>query len=84
MYPQIEFILNMCLVAQLCLTLCYPMEAHQAPLSMEFSRLEYWSGQPLSSPGDLLEPGTKPRSPALKADLLPTEPPGDQLSLIYR
>ena len=48
--------------------------AHQAPLFMKFSRLEYWSGQPFSSPGDLLEPGIKPRSPALQADLLPTEP----------
>ena len=39
--------------------------AHQAPLSMEFSRLEYWSGLPFPSPGDLLDPGIEPRSPTL-------------------
>ena len=38
--------------------------AHQAPLSMEFSRQEYWSGLPFPSPGDLPDPGIKPRSPA--------------------
>ena len=36
--------------------------AHQAPLSMEFSRQEYWSGVPLPTPGDLLDPGIKPES----------------------
>ena len=41
--------------------------------SMEFSRPEYWSGQPFPSPGDLPNPGIKPRSPALQADFLPTE-----------
>ena len=39
--------------------------AHQAPLSMEFSRQEYWSGLPFPSPGDLPDPGIEPRSPAL-------------------
>ena len=39
--------------------------ALQAPLSMEFSRQEYWSGQPFPSPGDLPDPGIKPGSPAL-------------------
>ena len=43
---------------------------------MEFSRLEYWSGQPFPSPGDLPNPGIKPRSPALQADYLPSEPQG--------
>ena len=38
---------------------------------MEFSRPDYWSGQPFPSPGDLLNPGIKPRSPALQADSLP-------------
>ena len=42
---------------------------------MEFSRQEYWSGLPFPSPGDLPEPGIKPRSPALQADPLPSEPP---------
>ena len=39
--------------------------AHQAPLSMGFSRQEYWSGKP---PGDLLDLGMEPKSPALQAD----------------
>ena len=43
---------------------------------MEFSRPEYWSGQPLSSPGDLPNPGIEPRPPALQVDSLPAEPPG--------
>ena len=48
---------------------------HKAPLSMEFSRQEYWSGSPFPSPGDLPNPGTELRSPALQADSLPSEPP---------
>ena len=48
----------------------------QAPLSMEFSRQEYWSGQPSPSPGDLPNPGIEPGSPALQADPLRSEPPG--------
>ena len=47
--------------------------AHQAPLSMGFSRQEYWSGVPFPSPGDLPDPGFEPRSPALQADSLPSE-----------
>ena len=43
---------------------------------MEFSRPEYWSGQPFPSPGDRLNPGIKPRSPALQAYSLPAEPQG--------
>ena len=58
-------------VAQLCPTLCSPMDYMQ---SMEFSRPEYWSRQPFPSPGDLPNPGIKPRSPALQADSLPAEP----------
>ena len=50
--------------------------AHQAPLSMGFSRGEYWSGLPFPSPGDLPDPGIEPGSPALQADALPSEPPG--------
>ena len=50
--------------------------AHQAPLSMGFSRQEYWSGLACPPPGDLPNPGIKPRSPALQADSLPAEPPG--------
>ena len=40
------------------------------------SRQEYWSGLPIPSPGDLLDPGTKPKPLALLADSLPPEPPG--------
>ena len=50
--------------------------AHQAPPSMGFSRQEYWSGLPFSSPGDLPNPGIEPGSPALQADALLSEPPG--------
>ena len=50
--------------------------AHQAPLSMGFSRQEYWSGLPCPPPGDLPHPGTKSGSPALQVDSLLSEPPG--------
>ena len=45
---------------------------------MGFSRQEYWSGLPFPSPGDLPDPGIKPRSPTLEADALTSEPPGKQ------
>ena len=50
--------------------------ARQVPLSMGFSRQEYWSGLLFPSPGDLPNPGIEPRSPALQADSLPAELPG--------
>ena len=50
--------------------------ARQARLSMGFPRQEYWSGLPLPLPGDLPYPGIKPRSSALQADPLQSEPPG--------
>ena len=50
--------------------------AYQAPLSMGFSREEYWSGLPFPSPGYLPNPAIEPRSPALQADALPSESPG--------
>ena len=53
--------------------------AHQALLSMGFSRQEYWSGLPFPSPGDLPDRGIKPGSPALQADSLPSEPPGTDM-----
>ena len=46
--------------------------AYQAPLSMEFSRQEYWSGLPFPSPGDLPDSVIKPGFPALQADALPS------------
>ena len=53
--------------------------APQAPLSMEFSRQEYWSGLPFPSPGDLLDPEIEPRFPTFQADSLLTEPPGQSV-----
>ena len=53
-------------------TLCTPWTIE----SMEFSRPEYWSGEPLPSPGDLPNPGIEPRSPPLQVYSLPAEPPG--------
>ena len=50
--------------------------------SMGLSRPEYWSGLPFPSPGDLPNPGIKPRSPALQADSLPAKPPGKPLTLM--
>ena len=50
--------------------------AHQAPPSMGFSRQEYGSGLPPPSLGSLSDPGIEPRSPALQADALTSEPPG--------
>ena len=49
--------------------------AHQAPLSMEFPRQEYWGGLPFPSRGDLPNPGIKSGSSALQVDSLPSEPP---------
>ena len=50
--------------------------ARQAPLSLGFSRQEYWSGLPCPPPGDLPKPGIEPRPPTLQADSLPSETPG--------
>ena len=51
--------------------------ALQAPLSMGFSRQEYWSGWPFPSPGDCPKPGIEPRFPALQVDSLPAGQPGN-------
>ena len=72
----------LCSVAQLCPTLCDPMDISQAPLSMEFSKQEYWSGFPFPTPGDLPKPGIKPTSlasPALAGRFLTTVPAGKYL-----
>ena len=53
--------------------------ACQAPLSMEFSSQEYWSGLPYPSPGDLPVSGVEPGSPALHADSLSSELPGKHM-----
>ena len=59
-----------------------PSVAYQAPPSVGFSRQEYWSGLPFPSPGDLPDPGIEPKSPALQADALSSEPPGKFLAYV--
>ena len=62
------------LVTKSCPTLATPWTVTcQAPLSMGFSRHEYWSGLPFLSPGDLTDPAIEPESPAFQADSIPTE-----------
>ena len=77
MYVQVDtfnYTVSRSLVAMSHLTLeTLWTVAHQAPLSMGFSRQESWSGFPFPSPVDLPNPGIEPRSPALQADSLPTE-----------
>ena len=60
--------------------------AHQDPLSMEFSRQEYWSGLPFPTPGDLPDPGTEPTSLGLlhwQADSLPLGHVGSPVNLLW-
>ena len=74
------------LAAQSCLTLCNSMDykAHQSPLSMKFSRQEHWNGLPFPSPGDLPDPGIKPRSPVLHLSHQGSSSPLQQKSKIIR
>ena len=67
----------MCLVAQSVQLVATPWTVdHQDTLCMEFSRQEYWSGLPFSSPRDLPNPGIEPMSPVLQMDFfLPSELP---------
>ena len=57
--------------------------ACQDPLSLEFSKQEYWSGLPFSSPRNLPYSGIEPGSPALQADSLPYESPGKRRGAVY-
>ena len=66
------------IATKLCLTLCNPIVCNP-PLSIEFSRQEYWSGLPCSSPWELPDPGIESGTPALQANSLPSEPPGKEL-----
>ena len=59
-----------------CLFVTLGIIAHQAPLSMDFSKQEYWSGLPFPSPGDLPDPGIEPVSPALAGRFFTTAVPG--------
>ena len=73
-----------------CVRLCDPMTvAHQTPLTIGFSRQEYWSEVPFPPPGDLPNPGTEPTSPeatVLVSEFFTTEPPGkptDRKEILY-
>ena len=66
----------LCLVSHVQLFATPWTIARQTPLSMGFSRSEYWSGVPCPPPGGLPSPGVRSRFPALQADSLPPEPPG--------
>ena len=79
--PALLSFVSTCSVVQSCPTLCETLWiiACQAPLSMGFSRQEYWSRLPCPPPGDLPKLGIKPRSSALQVDSLLSEPgPGKQ------
>ena len=76
--------LCVCLIAQLCPAHCDPMDC-QAPLSMKFSRKEYWSGLPFPAPGNLYHPGVKPTFlvlPALTGEFFTTKPPGKPITFL--
>ena len=67
----------LCLFAQPCPTLCNPMDCSPPGSSVHGdSHQEYWSVLPCPPPGDLRNPGIKPRSLTLQADSLPSDPPG--------
>ena len=94
-FPAFQRERNVCVCIYICVCVCVCVYythvffvyvwtvAHQAPMSMEFSRQEYWSGKPFPSPGDLPNPGTEPGSPTLQADSLPSEPPGKPCVCVY-
>ena len=83
------------LASYVCVCVCACMLSHsvvsdsliswtvacQVPLSMGFSRQEYWSGLPFPTLGDFPHPGMEPGSPALQADSSPSEPPGKPISI---
>ena len=73
----------LCLITQSRLTLCNPMDYSLPASSVHgFLQQENWSGQLFPSPGDLPNPGIEPRSPALQADSLTSEPPVKPLTYI--
>jgi len=79
--------MSVCVYICVCLCVCMSMKVKITqcvqlfanPWTMEFSRPEYWSGQPFPSPGDLPNPGIEPRSPALQVYSLPAEPQGSPM-----
>ena len=73
--PEASFPLFMKLNSQVRLFETPWTVAHQAPLSLVFSRQEHWSGLPFPSPGGLPDARIEPGSPSLQAESLPSEPP---------
>ena len=63
----------------MCSVMADSLQTHHVPLSLEFSRQEYWSGFPFPSLGDLPDPGTDSASPALVGGFFASEPPGKTL-----
>ena len=89
-YMNSLYILKVCMhaVTRSCPVLCDPVDyiAHQAPLSREFSRQEYWSGLPFPSPGGLPNPRIEPASPASPAvagRFFTSVPPGKPVYFEY-
>ena len=79
--PSIPLLYVMLMLSHVSLCATPWTITHQAPLSMGFSRQEYWSQVPFPSLGDLPDPGIEPRFPALQADALTSEPPGKPTTL---
>ena len=81
--PLLIFLLNVVALCRVALVVSGSATlrtvACQAPLSLGFSRQEYWSGLPCPPPGDLPDPGIEPRSPVLQADSLPAELQGSPM-----
>ena len=76
-YKECEFSIALCYLLSCVWLFATPWTvAHQAPLSMGFSRQEYWSRVAIPFSRELSLPGIKPQSPTLQADSLPCEPPG--------
>ena len=68
---------NICVLSHSVMSDSLQPHRTKAPLSMGFSRQECWNGLPFPSPGNLPDPGIEPGSPAMQADSLPSEPPGE-------
>ena len=76
-YSELSLLAEVKLLSRVRLFVIPLTVAYQVPPSMAFSRQEYWSRLPFPSPRGLPDPGTEPRSPALQADALTSEPPGN-------
>ena len=71
---QVVWHIVVCMLSYVWLLVTPWTAAHRAPLSMGFSRQEYWLGLPFPSPGDLPDPGIEPTSPTLAGGFFTTEP----------